>query len=146
MAKESVKAFFEALNSDPRVSELVKSLPNPKNPEDVTKAYVELAGKLGFDVTETEIQAALAQLEAAIKAKTEEAAEKIQQLPDEEVSKVAGGSKGHWNCKDTFLNGENCTLTDGCDRIFVYYEDYLCQWHNLGADEPLPINCTEILL
>ena len=46
-------------------------------------------------------------------------------MPDEALEAVAGG-KGHAECKDTFLDRENCWANDGCDFAWNRYKDYYC--------------------
>ena len=36
--------------------------------------------------------------------------------------------------EEQYMDRESCTLTDGCDNTFEYYEDYKCDWHNYDAD------------
>ena len=51
------------------------------------------------------------------------------ELDDDELAQLTGGAE-HANCKDTFIQSENCWWNDGCDFTANKYLDYKC---NVGA-------------
>lgn len=131
MSVESVKKFFESLQTDPRAQELLKDCPRPESLDDTVKAYADVAGKMGLALTEDDLRSALEEEMQNQKHSTEAAAEKIRELPDEAMEQVAGG-KQHYECHDTYKDHENCWFNDGCDIVFRSYEHYCCHWHDLS--------------
>ena len=126
MSKEEVKKVFEALRADPKTKELIGACEAPETPEEVMEIYAQVAKKLGFDVTSEELGSYIKELEEGRKARTREDVREIQNLDDEELDQVAGGSKEHNSCEDTYRDKENCWYTDGCDNIWNIYDDYVC--------------------
>lgn len=62
MAIEKVKELIKAIQTDPKAKELLKGASEPKSEEDMIRLCAELAPKLGFDVSETDIREAVAAL------------------------------------------------------------------------------------
>lgn len=128
MAAENAKELFNMLKTDPRAKELLHELEKPENPDDILKAYADLAGKLGISLTEEELKSYLGNEAKTQESRTDAAAAKITELPDEAMDAVAGGGD-HEDCKDTFRDHENCWVNDGCDAIYHKYDDYGCYWN-----------------
>lgn len=126
---DKVKEFFEKLSTDPEARELLRSAEKPGNQEDVLKAYVDLAGKLGIALTEEELKAYLEEEKKVREVRTEAAAAQITELPDEALNAVAGGNKDHDECSNTYKDKENCWFNDGCDNVYHMYDDYHCRWY-----------------
>ena len=91
MATEKVMELLNAIRTDPRAQELLKDRPQPKNEEEMIRLYAELASRLGFEVTEAEIQSAFREAQRARKERTDAASAEIQKLSDEDVATAAGG-------------------------------------------------------
>ncbi|MBR5110630.1 MAG: hypothetical protein IK099_10580 [Clostridia bacterium] len=133
MANEKIKELLKAIQADPKANETLREIIKAEGEDGIVRYLMEAAKKSGFTVTEAEIREAFeAEAKARMK-KTEEAAADIQALPDDALVKAAGGKKGHSNCKDTFLDKENCWYNDGCDKNYQDYDDYVC--HNNYKDQ-----------
>ena len=122
MSSKEIFKMLEVLRTDPKAQELLAGYGKP---EDESKALAEVAGKLGYDISAEELRSCMEEAEKRIRENTKVTAEVIEQLPDEDLSKVAGG-KRHSDCKDTFKDRENCWFNDGCDIVNNHYDDYLC--------------------
>ena len=117
---------IETMLRDSRTGEWLKGRERPENAEEEAKVYAEIAQKLGLDLTAEDIGEYIRQSEQACKDRTDKAADMIQMLPDDDLDKVAGGSKGNPACKETYMDYENCWYSDGCDNIFQIYDEYIC--------------------
>ncbi len=126
---EKAKKFFDILNTDPKAQELLQDCAKPEKPEDVLKAYVDIAGKLGISLTEEDIKNHMEEEKAAVKSRTESAVSQIEELPDDALDAVAGGKGERSDCKNTYKDKENCWFNDGCDNVYHLYDDYLCAWY-----------------
>ncbi len=125
MKNEKIQEFLGKLQNYSNSSELMKGMEAPCNQDEEIKAYAELAGKLGYDITESDLKEYLNWASNRMQQKTEEASSQIQKLSDEILDKVAGG-KDHDDCKDTYKDSENCWFNDGCDNVINYYDEYVC--------------------
>ena len=103
---EKIKEFFNALMTDPKAKELLNEGAKPENQEEMSLRLEQVAKELGYDLSGKEIQAILKAEEQSRKARTDEAAAMIRELPDDALDAVAGG-KDHDNCKDTYKDKEN---------------------------------------
>ena len=124
---EKVQAFLNALHNDPRVKELAKGIRKPENDRETAEAYLELAKKMGYEITRQEMAEGLKQLEQAQKASTAEA-EKTA-LAEEELESVAGGNKGDdvpEDCDSTYQENEWCWINDSCSYLIVDYSEESC--------------------
>lgn len=140
MASEKIKAFLEEIKSDPKAAMLLSDAAAPKNGKEEAAAYVKAAKKLGYDLTEEEFFAYIQEAVGEQKKKTEAGAAEIEQIPDEELEKAAGGKicfsvvkylycynvLTHEPCKYTFKDRENCWATDACDVMLIKYDYYIC--------------------
>ncbi|MBR2779184.1 MAG: hypothetical protein IKD85_03330 [Firmicutes bacterium] len=145
MAEKTVLEFFEMLKTDPTARELIKNTPKPNNEEERPAVYEELAGKLGLDLTKEDFIRAAKDGELKQKARTENAAEKILELPDDALDQVAGGKKDHDSCKDTFRDKEDCWYNDGCDTVFHSYKNYVCYWDWKTNSDPKDMHCNFLI-
>ncbi len=140
MAKEKIAAFLKELRANPRLEEKIGKIAPSATDDEKYAAYAGLAKILGIDVSAEEFKAYLQEQEKALKAKTEEKLNEIEELSDDEVKGAAGGASGpgigprHPDCKYDYKDRENCDFTDACDNTWRYYPDYLCYWHNYDAD------------
>ncbi|MBR2836116.1 MAG: Nif11-like leader peptide family RiPP precursor [Coriobacteriales bacterium] len=140
MSTENAKAFLKEGFEDPKVVELLKEYSEPATQEETLAAYVNIAKKTGFDFTEEELTAAIAEMDQETASRTEMNVKGLELLPDEGLAQVAGGV-GHpycpedyfskdRSCKDTYENYENCWHNDGCDWVYHDYYDYMCKRTN----------------
>ena len=125
---EKVKAFLEHLRSNPEFEAHLKGREKCRTLDEEAKVYAEVASALGFDLTEQDFKSYAGKAAESRRQKTEAAAEKIRELPEEALDMVAGG-KDHAECKDTYKDRENCWSNDGCDNIVYWYNDYICHWY-----------------
>ena len=88
---EQMKEFLMALQNDPKAQELLSNRPTPANDEEAVKAYVELAGELGFELTAEQIVAEAANAAKELYARTEAAQSALEDLDQEDLEMVAGG-------------------------------------------------------
>ena len=129
MKHEKVQAFLEALKDDPKVQEMVREIPEPETPSERIHAYAKIAKNLGYDLSDEDLRAFIADQEQILQAKAQSTAQGLEELPEEELSEVAGGGD-HPDCKDTYKDKENCWVTDGCDIINNHYSDYQCHYNS----------------
>ena len=127
MAIEKIKELLEAIKSDPKAQEALREYVKNDGEDGVIRYLMEAAKKAGFTVTEEEIRETIDTEVKARAKKTEEAAADIQALPDDALEKAAGGKKDHSSCMDTYQDRENCWITDGCDKNYQDYDDYVCR-------------------
>lgn len=132
---KEIAEIIEKMRKDPKVVELLKECEEQK---DEFAAYAEIADKLGYDVTAEDLKSFLEETSRRIAGKTDDV---ITQLPDEELKVVAGG-KDHNECKDTYMDKENCWYNDGCDVIYHMYNDYICK-HLPTCGSPMYDKCGE---
>ena len=117
-----VKALLEALRTDPRAKELLEEVKEPAGIEEAAGLYLDLAEKLGINVSRESMISFLQAKEKYQQAQSAKAAETVKEaLEDRELDSVAGGYKEHNECSDTFQDGENCWFTDQCDIVFSHY-------------------------
>ena len=126
MSKEEIRKILEALKTDPGAKELIAGQGMPSDREALISIYAEAAKKLGFEITPEEFRSYVKEQEEARIVKTGESASAIQQLDDEALDQVAGGKKEKDGCKDTYRDRENCWVTDACDIVLEWYDDYEC--------------------
>ena len=139
MATEKMKAFLAEMQANPGTAEKLNK-GKAKTEEEKIGVITELARELGYELTKEDVAVYMAETAQARKEKTDAQIQGIEMLEDNEVDGVAGGTSGpgmgsrHNECKYDYLDRENCSFTDACDNIFLYYEDYLCYAHNYDAD------------
>ncbi len=144
MSMDKITKLLEEMRTNPKAKELIQEAGVPKTEEEFIRLYTEIASKLGFDATEEEIRAGIA---ALIRERREKTAADIEKLSDVEVEKAVGGDKGHSECKDTYLDRENCRLDDGCDHFYHDYNGYICKNTDYGHECPyLNAHCDETFL
>ena len=131
MKHEKVKAFLDTLRKDPKAQEMIAKIPEPETHEGRIRAYEKIAGELGYDLSDTDLDAFIADREKFLQAKAKATAEKIGEIPENELEKAAGGGD-HPTCHDTYQDEENCWHNDGCDHVYYNYPDYRC--HYLESD------------
>ena len=122
---ENAKKFFEELAKTEEAKSLFAATEKPDTEEELVAIYVDIAKKLGVELTAEEVKEYLA-------ADNADGAE----LDDEELSQLVGGAdeKGNDACKSSFMNEENCWWNDACDNVKRDYGDaYLCNLINKGA-------------
>ena len=127
MKTETIRAFQEALKDNPTAEEMIRNTPEPENMEGRCRLYAKIAEQLGFDLTGKDLAEYAEEMQRRRSERTEAEAEKIEQLPEDELDEVAGGGD-HPQCKDTFRDQENCWYNDGCDVVYHRYDNYECHY------------------
>ena len=122
------KGEIEAMLRDPRTGELLSGCAEPESLEAACAIYAEAARKLGLELDAADFEAYFRRAEQACRARTEEAASALRELPDDELELVSGGKKDHKNCRETYQDREDCWIKDGCDMVNVEYDDYICHY------------------
>jgi hypothetical protein len=125
MPENNVELFFEKLSSDPNAKELFKGKEKPENKDELLSSYRTAARTYGYELTAEELSDYVREKSEERKRATINAAKAVQSLPDDALSGVAGGGD-HEDCKDTFMDMENCWVTDACDMVFNMYDKYKC--------------------
>ena len=112
---ENAKKFFEEVAKTEEAKALFDAMDKPEKDEDIVAAYIEIAKKLGVELTAEEVKEYLA-------------ADKVngEELDDEELSQLTGGAKDHERCLRTFRQRQNCWAADACDNAFLRYSGYYC--------------------
>ena len=128
MTKKELAEALEELRNQPEIGKKMKQ----ETPEDVPAFWAEVLTEKGYNVSSGEISSFIREAEEERRQKT---ADKIAELPDQELEAVAGGGeviggKGHQDCQDTYRDRENCWYEDGCDNVFQQYDDYDCLRQN----------------
>ena len=92
MSKESAIKFLRELRTNEKAKELLQGMERPKNRDDAIKAYAEVAKELGEDISPEDFAQALEEIEAEIHQKTKAVSADMQELEDDDVENVAGGT------------------------------------------------------
>ncbi|MBR5110626.1 MAG: hypothetical protein IK099_10560 [Clostridia bacterium] len=134
MATEKIMELLEELKKGPQAKEALEKIKAAKSGAEALATLVALAKEQGFEINEQEFAEAIRAAAEQRKAQTEEAVAQVERLSDNDVAQAAGGKsrselgrKGHAECKDSFLDRENCSHTDGCDRNYQDYNNYICK-------------------
>ena len=123
---ENARKFFEEVMKTEEAKNLLASVKNPETEQERTAAYLDIAGKLGVELTAEEIRAYFLSADLEVCGSVE--------LDDEELDQLTGGAGGqNPMCKVTFRHAEDCWWNDGCDRFFQKYTNYLCSKNNLKS-------------
>ena len=111
---ENAKKFFEEIAKTEEAKALFADIEKPEGEQECIAAYIEIARKLGAELTEDGIKAyfeSISHVESG-------------EIDDEERSQLVGGVDA---CSVTFKHGENCWLADGCDLRVNSYDGYMTQ-------------------
>ena len=138
MAIEKIKELLKAIKTDPEAQAKLAGLVKGESEDGIVRFYAEAAKLLGFDVSEDELRAAVADAAQGRAEKTEAAAEKVSALADEALEQVAGGNYVYCvstsgKCNDTYKDKENCWSDDGCDHTVNLYAGYQCENNYAGT-------------
>ena len=133
---KNIANMVEEIRNNPEAKELLDKNAKPTTKEETIKVYADIAKQLGIDLTEEELKEYLRAMEKQQAEKTAARAEAVEKVADDELAGVAGGVdvyecegqfwKKHEYCQYSFLNEENCTITDGCDKFLMDYHEYYC--------------------
>lgn len=115
------KSFLKKIATDIKAKELLKGLKKTSSDEEAAEECVDIAQKLGFDISKEKFLNLFKIKEAIQKKKTEDAEAAVKEaLSEGDVESVAGGDS---ICYDTYLPGENCYFTDECNVVLLSYEE-----------------------
>ena len=92
MSKESAIKFLRELKTNEKAKDLLQGREKPKSKEDAIKAFAEVAKELGEDISPEDFAQALEEIEAEIHQKTKAVSADMQELEDDDVENVAGGT------------------------------------------------------
>lgn len=118
---ENAKKFFEELAKTEEAKALFLAIEAPETEEARIAAYIEIAKKLGIELTVEEINAYFESMDNS----------PLAEIDDEELAQLIGGGENS-GCSSTYKHKENCWFNDGCDRSTNSYSDYLCYDNNYG--------------
>ena len=118
---ENAKKFFEEMIKTEEAKALFESAGTPETEEDRIAAYIEIAKKLGVELTAEEIQEYYASSRMSY----------AQEIDDKELEQLVGGGENA-NCKSTYQHQENCWWNDGCDMYTNDYDGYKCASRDYG--------------
>ena len=118
---ENAKNFFEELIKTDEAKTIVEAMDKPETEEERISAYIEIANKLGMELTAEEIMEYYAS----------SCVSDAQEIDDEELGQLVGGADNA-ACDSTYMHKENCWWNDGCDRTNNHYSDYMCKSQSRG--------------
>lgn len=118
---ENARKFFEETLKTEEAKAILAETEKPETAEETAKSYSEVAKKLGIELSAEEITEYF------------DSESECGELDDSELSQLTGGTGDDSGCKYTFLDGENCWFTDGCDLALKKYDNYKCKNNLSGA-------------
>ena len=118
---ENAKNFFEEVAKTEEAKAFFKAVKAPETEEARVAAYIDIARKLGVELTVEGIAAYYAAEDVT----------KSAELDDKELEQLVGGGDSA-ACADTFRHKENCWWNDGCDKNWNEYDGYQCSDKNAG--------------
>ena len=121
---ENAKKFFEEVARTEEAKAFFKAAKAPESEEERVAAYIDIAKKLGVELSADDVSAYFASSENTASG----------ELDDEELSQLVGGGDNA-ACADTFQQRENCWNNDGCDKLYNEYNDYLCKRFSVRAEK-----------
>lgn len=121
---ENAKKFFKEIAKTEEAKALFAATKAPETEEERIAAYVDVAKKLGVELSADDVSAYFA------------SSDNIEsgELDDEELEQLVGGGDNA-ACADTFKQQENCWNNDGCDKIYNEYNNYLCKRFSVRPDK-----------
>ena len=119
---KNAKKFFEELIKTEEAKTILAAMDKPETEEERISAYIEIAKKLGVELTANEINAYFESIQNSPSA----------ELDDEELEQLVGGA-GCEDCSFTFTQKENCMILDACDGKWQSYADYQCKTENVAG-------------
>ena len=117
---KNAKKFFEKDIKTEEAKALLASVEAPKTEEDRIAAFIDIAKKLGIELTAEEIKEYYASSRVS----------DAQEIDDKELEQLSGGAAN--GCYASYVDRENCWVNDGCDYINNYYSSYNCSWSVKG--------------
>ncbi len=128
MTNEKTIEILKEMKADPKAMELFEGMEKPKSHDEALSAYVQVAEKLGYGITEEDIREAIEEEEARRKAKTDKVVSDMEALEDDDLDNVAGGNDGCSSTQDGW-----CMSDDACVE---YVTEYLCSgdWGDSNCD------------
>jgi DNA-binding PucR family transcriptional regulator len=123
---ENAKKFFEELIKTDEAKAIFATMGKPESDEEIVAAYIDVAKKLGVELTAEEVDEYLAAVGNI----------SYGELDDEELEQLVGG-RYFSNCFMSYKQKQNCWFLDACDGLFIAYDGYLCYNKNANpaADE-----------
>ena len=122
MAKEDVARFLDELDGNEKAKELLEASAADLDAEEGFKVLASAARETGYDVTDDEVARLFEAKRAILVETSDDAADEVLGLSDDELDSVAGG-KGFAACEDTYRTDDNCWVSDNCKKAVIFYYD-----------------------
>ena len=106
----NAKKFFEELVKTDEAKVLLANTEAPKSDEDRIAAYIEIAKKLGVELTAEEIMEYYAS----------SCVSDSHEIDDKELEQLVGGGENA-QCGYSYIKDENCLITDQCNKWWQEY-------------------------
>lgn len=120
MSKRDANAFTEMLESDWELAERVRVAAFEAAGE-AMGVLVKQAGALGLEFSEDELAEVLEERRAADTSLVDGSV-----LDEAELAQVSGGymsgATKNYECKSTYIDGENCSHDDRCNSVYHFYK------------------------
>ena len=146
MANEKTLEILKKMKADPKAKELFEGMEKPTSPDEAISAYAQVAEKLGYGITAEDIREAVKQEETIRKAKTDKVVADMEELKDDDLEGVAGGtiigkqdgiyhyvcwgfgSETRSGCAHDFID-DDCGNADACEWAVVNYYNCPISYH-----------------
>ena len=116
---ENAKKFFEELIKTDEAKAIFATMGKPESDAEIVAAYIDVAKKLGVELTAEEVNEYLAAVGNI----------SYGELDDEELEQLVGG-RDYSECFISYKQKQNCWFLDACDGLFIPYNGYLCDNQN----------------
>ena len=140
MSKEKAKQFVKEYRDNEEAVKIMKQFPEPKTDEEAISCFVEVAGKIGLQITEEEMAEAARELKEERKTKTDASTHDIKELDIDDLEDVAGGiyyidggERVYGGCCGDFTD-DDCFAADACPEIHNLYYDCKYKYHAEGDE------------
>lgn len=132
--KDLLIELLERIKKDPKAKEAFDQAGALTSTEKMIVFLSDQAKRLGYELSRHDIEQEITAAEEHRKISTEAAIAVVERLSDDVIAQAVGGNDNqHGNCKDTYLDKENCWKTDGCDKNYQAYDGYKCAHNQTGA-------------
>ena len=120
---EKARKFFEETLATEEAKKIIDSYKQKNSPDEVVRAYADIAKLLGVDLSVKEIKA---YFDEKLKKCTSSG-----EIDDDEMALFCGGRASE--CSKSYIDRENCWWNDACDYINNDYTNYSCSQSYKGA-------------
>ena len=120
---ENAKKFFEEIIKTEEAKALIDSTEAPATEEACIAAYIEIAKKLGVELTAEDIK------EYYVSSRMSYA----QEIDDKELEQLVGGGENA-ACGYSYIKDENCIFADACNHLWQDYSPTVEKIAENGSD------------